>query len=316
MKNTISPDNHIITIFNHVMSQLFIILDPRCNPIPFFNSVVDKSINWIMMTAHNSSIIYKDYSGNTDDIFGSPYTQESLHVYACNDVIIRAAEIGMKILREEYKLTDFEIDIILERVEKVDDIYPYMKLIHLPIISGVLEIPYKYLLTTSPRHIILMGLFMYHLSKGILDSNLPYLMNFLISIPSARLHDLLKSSKLELNKTEQIKTKKGSYRKDQFVLTTTRSSYSIKNVTLVINNDDPFFGFGCPMLKYNVNSSFCGILSASKKSLINIFNGKFIPRITSSDLEKETTYFCNNFYSKKFDKIFLDMRNIADKKYF
>lgn len=314
-----TPDSYIMAIFNYLMTNLFVTLDPKINPIPYLNSIVDGSISWLMRAAHNDVIIYGQVFGKQEDIYGSSSTQHSLSVYCCNDVIGKSAKLGLRLLEKDYNLTQFEYESSEERIEKVEDIYPYMKLLNLPIISSVLEIPYKHLLTIPPKHVILMSVLMNKLSDNIIDSKFPFLLNFLVSCPKNRLTGVGLSG-VTMNdadrEDEEVEIKLKGEKQKNFILTTTRSSYKFRYLEYVLNDKNALFGFSCPKLKYRLLSGICGVLSASKKSLFHIITGKGLPRIKNVELEEEVSKFYNNHYSGKLNTYYEEMRNRLDEKYF
>lgn len=311
LKSCESPDSYIMTIFNYLMSNLFSTLDIDVNPIPYLNKVVDTSINWLIKAMYSNNITFGEIFSSTEDIYGAPQTQHSLSVYVCNDVIGKAASFGLELVEEQRPgITQFEFDIIQDRIEAIDEIYPYMKLFTLPIISEVLEIPYKHLLTIPPKHAVLISLFMRQLSEDILSDKFPYLINLLQSFPKSRLTGMARGSSIDAGE------EKTESRFKNVTVTSTRSSYKLRNLELILNDDNKLFGLECPMLRYKLLSSECGVLSASRKGLVSLFSGKPLPRISSLDLEVEVTKFYNSLYSHKLNPYFEKMRNLADEEYF
>jgi len=306
-----TPDLHIMVIFNRLMNQLFSILDPNVNPIPFLNNVIDGSISWLMKTAHNNKIIYGEAFSGTEDIYGGSalHNKYSLFVYTCNDVLSKSTSIGMNILNEK-KMSQFEMDILQDRIDNIDIIYPYMKLVNLPIISNVLEIPYKHLLTIPPKHAMLSSVFMYSLAKNTgFYEKYPFITDLLIGYP--------KTNDVRLRKVRLSDSSDDLYDgDDNIIISSTKSSYRLRNLENILNDDSLLFGFNCRLLRYRIMSSICGVLSVSKKNLIYIDSGKIMQKIKSNILESEVTKFFNNLYSGKIDDDFKYMRDMADSEYF
>ena len=277
-----TPETYVMTIFNFIMSNIISTIAPERNPIPFIVSIVDDSIRWMMRSVYKDRVLYGEAFGGSDDIYGSSISKDSFQVICCNDVIGKAASIGMDLLENEYKLEQKDYEGIRDRLDSVDLLYPNMKLIILPIVSKVLEIPYKYLLTCPPKHALLCGVFMSHLAKGVLDTKYPIIYEFLLSTPKT------------------------------MSTVSTRSSYKIKKLDNVINRDARIFGFSAKKLKFDIMSSLCGVSNSSKRNLVSLITGDTISKIGCFDLEADVISFFSDLYSDGLEEEIKEMRRKAD----
>lgn len=279
-----TPESYVMTVFNFLMKSLLSLIDIKQNPIPFLISTIDDSIRWLMRSVYKDKIIYGEVFGGAEDLYGSSLTKENFYLFCCQDVVGKGANIGLTMLEDKYDLTDAEFNKIRDRIDEIHYLYPAAMLVTLPIVSKVLEIPYKFLLTVPPKHAMLLGMFMSELAQGTLSERYPILTEFLIACPKPDINNV----------------------------TTTRSSYKIRNLELILNDKNPLFGFGNKSLKYDVMSSIAGVLSASKRSLVGIANGKQLSKMTYYNLESDVCGFFSELYANKLDEVFNEMREKAD----
>jgi len=277
-----TPQSYVMTIFNSLMANMVCILSVDKNPIPFLVSITDDSVRWLMRTVYKDRILYGEAFSSSDDIYGSSLSRDSYYVYCCNDVIGKAAAVGMSLLETEYLLDQNQFDKVRDRLDIIDILTPPMKLLILPIASKVFEIPYKYLLTCIPKHALLIGIFLYHLSKDIIGEDFPVITEFLISCP-----------------------------KDVKYLST-RSSYKIRNTEFIINDPTPVFGFKSKTLKFNIMSSICGVINASKKNLVSVITGLPLRKISYLNLEYDIIKFFTKLYANQLDNVFEQIREKSE----
>jgi hypothetical protein len=310
LKISETPDSHIMSIYNFLISSLFVILDVTINPIPFINNIIDSSISWLMRTSYNIDIIYGEIFSGTNDIYGSSHSQQSFYVHACNDVIGKSSAHTLDIIKNHYQLTDYQYDSFQSRLEQVDEIFPYMKLFNIPFISSLLEIPYKHLITTHPRHIMLLSIFSKYISEDVLDKKFPNLIRLLESKPAFSIsYKNHRKRKLEDLKIFRDKNNK-------ITVKTTKSSYKIRNLQHILNNNTTIFGFENPKLRFDIISAICGILISTKKDLESIITKDKYPKIQNTLLEEEITKFFNLYYSGNLEEEFKEMRNKVDTLFF
>lgn len=278
-----TPESYTLLMFNFLLTNLLATLDITTNPIPFFVSVIDDSIRWMMCSIYKDKVLYGEVFGGSGDVYGSSFSKETLNIYCCNDVIGKAAKAGMSILESEYGITQDNFIEVRDRLDKINKLSSSMKAVILPIASRVFGIPFKYLLTAPPKHIMLLGVLLYHCSRGILDERFPVLHDFLIGCP--------------INPENPV----------------TKSSYKIKNIGYIINDKtNKIFGLDSRTLRFNIMSCVCGILSVSKKDLVAIMTGKKLPKINYTDLENDVIFFYSELYSHRLDSMFDKIREKTD----
>jgi len=277
-----TPQSYVMTIFNSLMINMVCILSVDKNPIPFLVSITDDSVRWLMRTVYKDRILYGEAFSSSDDIYGSSLSRDSFYVYCCNDIIGKAATEGMALLETEHLLDQAQFDNVRDRLDAIDILTPPMKLLTLPIASKVFEIPYKYLLTCTPKHALLIGVFLHHLIKDVIGEDFPIITEFLIACP-----------------------------KDVKFLST-RSSYRIRNTEFIINDPTPVFGFKSRVLKFNIMSSICGVINASKKNLVSVITGLPLRKISYLNLEYDIVNFFTKLYSNQLDNIFKQIRKKTD----
>ena len=281
-----TPESHIMTVFNFIMINLLPTSDITKNPIPYIKSSIDSSLSWLMCNVYKDKILYGEVFSGATDIYGSSSTKESFYLFCCNDLISKGAKLAMDILEKEYGINDSDFVTVRDRIDQVTIMQPHMKFVILPLISKVLDVPYKHLLSTSPKHIMLLGILMHHLAKDNLSERFPIITEFLLAAPTQK----------------------------NFI--TVKSSYKLNNLNFVIHDKNRMFGFNhgsIISLKYKVISPICGLLSTTKKSLISIIDGEPINKIKYFDLEKDVSTFFLELYSGKLNKEIERMKENLDE---
>lgn len=278
-----TPETNVMNVFNFLTTNLISLLDIEVNPVHYLIKVADDSVRWMFCEVYKERIIYGESFGGTDDIFGASVSKESFHIYCCNDVIAKAAKAGLQILKDNYGIDDESFIDLKDRLEQVTYIDPSMRLFTLPIASKVLDIPYRFLLTASPKHIVLIGVLLHHIAEDTLVERYPILSDFLLCYPE----------------------------KTGFLIT--KSSYKLRDVDLILKDNTPMFGLNSRKLKFEVISPICGILSASKKNVSSIIDGRKLSKITYADLENDASDFYTKLYGNELTETFEDMKNKLDE---
>lgn len=280
-----TPETYVMVVFNFTMTNLLSMLSVETNPVYFLISIADYKVRWLMRGVYNEKIIYGEVFSGTDDIFGASQSKESLHLYCCNDTIAKCAKLGLNILETEYQKDKSEesFNKIRERLDSIKNLSPAMKFFVLPIASKVLDIPYKYLIATPPKHLSLIGVFLYHVSKDIIDEKYPILNEFLIAYSLD----------------------------DRYLIS--KSFYKLKNYNTLFDTNPNIFGFDSKSFRYTVISPLVGILSAIKKNLVSILDGKRLNKITYNNLEEDCLKFYTDLYSSEADAMFLRIQEKVDK---
>lgn len=279
-----TPETYTLDVFNFLMNNLLSMLDINSNPVPFFVSVVSDSLRWMMVSVYKERIIYGETFGGSSDIYGTVFSKESLNIYCCNDVIESAAKAGVEILEREYDVSEDRFLDIRRDLDNLNRITPTMRYVILPIASRVLEIPYNYLLTAPPKHIMLIGILLHHCAKDIMDIQYPILTEFLVTHPQDGNSDVF------------------------------RSSYTFKNLPPILSdNTNKIFGLNNSLeMTFSITSSICGILTACKKDLQSIVTGKKVSKINYSDLEHDVFQFFAKLYSNNLNTMLEKLKDRVD----
>lgn len=273
-----TPETNSYSVFNFFMKNLVSLLNIKQNPISYLVKVIDDNLRWLMLEVYKEKIVYEESFGSSEDIYGTSISQESFHIYCCNDVITKCAQLSLKTLENNYNLDYDKFVYIQDRLEDIKYIDPSMKLFTLPIISKVLDIPYKYLLTAPPKHIVLISILIYEFSIDTICEEFPIISNFLVTYP--------------VNSNTSI----------------IRSSYKLRDIVNIIEDDTKLFGINSRKLKYDIISPIIGILSSSKKNLISVIDGTPVNKITYNDLENDCINFYTKLYSNKLQDTFIKIR--------
>lgn len=315
VKSSESPDNYIMTIFNHMIANLIATASVDANPIPYINSIIEKSIKWLMQSAHKD-MVYSDVV-SIQDMHSNSISANTFNIFTCNDLIGKIAANTLEIISKEYCRSEFELDLFNTRIEKVRNIYPYMKLFNLVICSEVLDIPYNHLLTISPKHAILLSIMMRYVQNktGIFEIEYPHLNHFLLAVPYIRLNNE-RISIVDGDKEDVLydgtKDKNGC----RTIFTSTKSSYKLREFEHMINTKHKIFGFQILQFRHSILAGICGVLSASKKDLINSINNKSLATINNTNLERNTIDFFNAHYNGDHVQQYQEMSDFIDDTFF
>lgn len=291
-----TPESYVMTVFNFLMKSMITLLDITQNPVPYLISTVDDSIRWLMKNVYKDKIVYGEVFGGVEDLFGSSLTKENFYLFCCHDTIGRAAKVGMDVLEKNYGLEGRQFEEALSRFDDITQLYPASLLVTLPIVSKVLEIPYRFLLTIPPKHAVLLGILMHDLAKDVMDDTYPVLTEFLLTCPAPDGSD---ENGKGSNKSKYNNTSKSLYR--------------IRNAEFVLNDSNSIFGFPSKVFKYDIMSLICGILSASKRGLVLTHNGKSLSKMTYYGLESDVCGFYSKLYSNSLEPIFKQMRTKSEE---
>lgn len=277
-----TPETNSMSVFNFFMTNLLSLLNVEQNPVYYIIKIADDSIRWMMCEIYREKIIYDETFGGPEDI-GHVASREAFYLYCCNDTVSKCVKISMSLLESEFNIDQDKFIDIKDRLDNIKYLDPCMRLFTIPIISKVLEVPYKFLLTVPPKHILLLGTLIYILSKDILDKQYPVLINFLLCYPDNHANYIV------------------------------RSSYKLRDTDIVMEDDTPLFGINSRKLKFDMISPICGILSASKKNLVSIIDGNNINKITYTDLEADCIDFYKKLYSNNLTNEFNKIQNRLNK---
>ena len=274
IKSTIqeTPDTTVMSVFNFFISNLLSLLNIEQNPVHYLVKISDDAIKWLMSEIYKEKVLYDD--NYADELNSTNASKDMFYNYCCTDVINKYIKIALEKIKIEFNMSDDEFVDFNERLDDIKYIDLSMKLFNIPLISKSFDIPFKHLLKSSPKHIALLSLLIYTLSKDTIVKEYPILSNFLLTY-----------SKIE-----------------NFILF--KSSYKIRNIDSIIQNTTPVFGVNSKKLKYELLSTIIGTLNSSKKNLYLLENGKKLNSITYFDLETDCIEFYTKLYSNKLSDYF------------
>lgn len=287
-------DVHIIEIFNFIMNSILVLCEEDRNPIIYFSTVVQESINWFLRSVYKSQIIYDD-TISTEDIHGS--TVDNLKTYTYNDTLGRLKGIAFEqiydnlernsiiLFTNNYDNTDQSLVDFQNRVEKIEYISPLCESLVYPILSKITSIPYLHFKTLSPDHAMVLSVYTQNLLRKVFNI-----------IEYKNLFSLL-----------------SYYPKKDIAVATT---YKVKAVEEFINgttNVDNFFGFQTKLILYNMLGYFVGRIS--RVEFVNIFDGAPLIGIPLSKIESEMIQFYTLFFGSKFEKELKYMNELMQKDF-
>lgn len=269
-----TTDMHIFSIFNFLMNNILVTCSTTSNPIPYLISVIDESIKWILRNIYKDAIIYSD-TITTQDVY-SIQGKDNLESYSHNDTI-------GKILISAYNLME---EIGIEDLEKFKNTLNNLKEISLfstyvtyPILSKVLDIPYRHFLTLSVNNSYLLNIFMFHNLPADFKAKYPILSKMLLC-----------------------------YNKEKPILKTT---YKIKNIQTLTKSFDTFMGFKSTMFAYDLYSNIIGKIS--RNSYNQFSNDQELTNFPLGKLESDFIEFYNGYFSNGLDEVFTGMKNKIDR---
>lgn len=276
-----TPDTSVMNVFNFFMKNLLVLLNIEQNPVHYIVKIADDNVRWMLVEIYKEKIIYEDDFGSTDQIYGSTVSKDTFHIYCCNDVLLKTSKMALDILEEEHAKNNSDKFLdIKDRLEDIKFVDPSTKLFNMPIISNVLDIPYKYLLSAPAKNLVLVSYFMHHIGKNSIQLNYPILSEFLLSYNPNKLTYFIKSS------------------------------YKLRDVDSIIESQVPIFGINSKKLKWDIISPIVGILSSCKRNLVSVVDGYKFISFTYNDIEADSIDFYTNLYSHNLnEKIFNPMKD-------
>ena len=256
-------DVHVIEIFNFIMNNIIVLVQPNKNPITYFTSVVNESVKWFLKSVYKSTIVYND-SVSAQDIYSSGSNVKS---YSYNDTLGILKQASYKYIynklesENDNKFVNESDDLIVKfqsKLEKIECMSPVSEYISFPILVQLTGVPYKYFTTLKPDDSFAINAFLQHFLENI---NFGYknVFQLLNCIP-------FKSP----------------------VMTT----YKVKCVSEYLNRDDfKFYSFRTRVIPYKFINIMVGRIRVRQ---VNMFNEK---RVNVSEVDL-VSYFCDYFSQK------------------
>jgi hypothetical protein len=268
-----TTDMHIMTIFNFIMNNILVTCETTLNPIPYLISVIDESIKWILKNIYKDTIIYSE-TINTQDVY-SVQGKDNLSSYAHNDTI-------SKLLLSAYnRLEDLDIDIdkFKNTVSGLKEMSLFANYITYPILSKVLDIPYRHFLTIPVSNSYLLNILLYSILPESFKDRFPIIKKMLLY-----------------------------YNIEKPILKTT---YKIKNLTEFLDTFETFLGFKNKILAYDRYSSIIGKLS--RNTYVSFSNEKKVTNFPLAKLESDMIIFYNELFSNKLSDLFKELEDQIDR---
>lgn len=273
-----TSDMHITSIFNFVINYIIVTCETDKNPIPYLISVIDESIKWILRTTYKDSIVYND-SIATQDV-NAVVGRDNLKAYCHNNTIGQLCVMAYNALEELFEddeRKDAKIEDFKSRIECIKETSIVSECITYPILSKILDIPYRHFQTLSISTSYILNILMYKLMEGtIFEEKYPYMRRILLY------HNTMRPI---------IKT-----------------SYKIKNLNKFVESFDHFIGFKNRTAAYDIYSLLIGKIT--KNEYVDFITGNQITNFSVNQLENEIVDFYNKYFSGKLDE---DLDKICKK---
>lgn len=290
-------DNHIIEIFNFIMNHILILCEEDKNPIIYFVSVIQESINWFLRSVYKGTVVYDD-TINSEDIHSS--NVDNLKTYSFNDTLGRLKVVSFtKIydnlerssillfpLNQENSMIDKSIIYFQNRLSKIEFVSPFCDSLVYPILSKITSIPYNHFKTLSPDHAAVLSVYTQSLLRKIFKiSEYKNLFSLLSYYPE---------NEVAVDSTYKVKAM------DEFI-----------EISQSINN---FYGFkSAKLLPGKMLGYFIGRIL--RVEFVNIFDGNKLPGIPLSRIESEMIDFYSKFFANQFEDKFIEMKKFMDEDF-
>ena len=269
-----TTDMHIMSIFNFIMNNIIVTCSTESNPIPYLISVIDESIKWILKNIYKDAIVYSE-TVNTQDVY-TIQGKDNLNSYAHNDTIGKLLIIAYNKL-EENGIED--IDKFKMTVSQMKEISLFANYVTYPILSKVLDIPYRHFLTIPVSNSYLLNI--------LVHSYLPE--EFKDKFPTI-------SKMLLFHNTDRPITK---------------TTYKIKNIKEFLDTFGTFLTFKNNMAAYDIYSSIIGKLS--RNTYVSFLNERKITNFPLAKLEIDIIKFYNDYFNDRLNDTFDAIESEIDK---
>jgi len=271
-----TTDMHVFSIFNFLMNNILVTCNPESNPIPYLISVIDESIKWILKNIYKEAIIYSD-SINTQDVY-TIQGKDNLLSYSHNDSIGKLLIISYNLLED---IGIDNIETFKTTLNKLKEISLFSSYITYPILSKVLDIPYRHFLTLSVSNSYLLNLLVYQMLPKEFKTKYPYLSKMLLY-----------------------------YNKQKPILKTT---YKIKHIDEFTKSIGTFLTFKNINTPYDLFSSIIGRIA--RNSYASFINDQEILNFPLAKLEVDMVKFYNEYFDEeeRTKEFFDELRTKIDK---
>lgn len=283
-------DVHIIEIFNFIMNSILILCEEDKNPITYFVSVVQESINWFLRSVYKGQIVYDD-TVSTEDIHGSNI--DNLKTYAYNDTLGRLKGIAFEQIYDNLERSsillfpsnyesssDKSIVEFQNRLSKIEFISPLCDCLVYPILSKITEIPYIHFKTLAPDHAIVLSVYTQNLLRRT----------------------------FKITEFRNLFSLLSYYPQKDIAIVTTYKVKTMEDFIKVSQSINNFYGFKTKILPANMLGYFIGRIS--RLNFLNIFDGNRLGGVPLSSIETEMIRFYTMFFAGKFDNEIKKMKKL------
>ena len=289
-------DVHIIEIFNFIMNQILILCEEDKNPITYFVTVVQESINWFLRSVYKSQIVYDD-TVSTEDIHSSNI--DNLKTYSYNDTLGRLKGVAFEQIYDNLERSsillfnntestiNFDKSIVefQNRLSQVEFISPLCDSLVYPVLSKITSIPYVHFKTLTPDYAVVLSVYTQNLLRRI----------------------------FKLTEYRNLFSLLSYYPKKTIAVATTYKVKSMEDFIKASQSVNNFFGFKSKLLFGNMLGYFIGRIS--RVNFMNIFDGNELAGVPLSKIEQEMIQFYTNLFAGKFEKEFEDMKKLMYKDF-
>jgi len=269
-----TTDMHVFSIFNFLMNNILVTCSATNNPIPYLISVIDESIKWILKNIYKDAIIYSD-TISTQDVY-TIQGKDNLSSYAHNDTA------GKLLIISYNQLETIGIDNI-ESFKSVlnglKEISLFSNYITYPILSKVLDIPYRHFLTLSVSNSYLLNILLFSILPDEFKKKYPVMSKMLLY-----------------------------YNKQKPILKTT---YKVKNIDVFTETIGTFLSFKNVNTPYDFYSNIVGKISRNTYS--SFTSDQEIMNFPLAKLETDIVKFYNDYFDNRLDPLFDELRAKIDR---
>lgn len=269
-----TTDMHVYSIFNFLMNNILVTCSTTQNPIPYLISVIDESIRWILKNIYKDAIIYSD-SINTQDIY-SISGKDNLSSFAHNDTLGKLLVISYNQLE---KMGIDKIEKFKATLNSLKETSLFANYVTYPILSKVLDIPYRHFLTLSVSNAYLLNLLLYNLLSDEFKKKYSSMVKMLLY-----------------------------YNKQKPILKTT---YKVKNIDVFTETIGQFLSFKNNITPYDLYSSIIGKMS--RNTYASFVNDQEIINFQLAKLETDMIKFYNSYFDNKYEDLFNELRIKIDR---
>lgn len=290
-------NNHITKIFNFIMNYILILCEEDKNPIIYFVSVVQESINWFLRSVYKGTIVYDD-TISSEDIHSSNI--DNLKTYSYNDTLGRLKVISFTKIydslerssillfpsNQENAIIDKSIIDFQNRISKIEFISPFCDSLVYSILSKMTSIPYNHFKTLSPDHAAVLSVYVQGLLRKV----------------------------FKITEYRNIFSLLSYYPENDIAIDSTYKVKAMDEFIKISQSVDDFYGFkSSKLLPGKMLGHFIGRIL--RVEFVNIFDGNKLPGLPLSRIESEMIDFYTKFFANIFEDKFTEMKKIMNEDF-